>query len=215
MVVGQGSSQKLFLVHKDLVTRHSDFFSAALSKDWKENKTRSVTLEEDDPATFEIFSRFLYSGQIFIVADAGDGSATKPKTLGAGGYNEEWNRLTQCWCLGDKLLSSSFKDAITDTAIARLLTTKKFPLSMPQEVYQASSGDSGMRRLMRDVVVWRWDDYHLSSRFRPDDSIEFYVDVAVTMKKVSEAQRSGDPPYAAKSTCGYHDHNGACYKSMF
>lgn len=55
--------KQTFVIHKDLLVKHSEFFEAATNLKCAEGKKGVVLLEEDDPVTFEIFYNFLYTGK--------------------------------------------------------------------------------------------------------------------------------------------------------
>lgn len=52
-------SRQAFHVHEELVAQHSNFFAAALTKDWKEVQKNIVTLPDEDAVLFEIFTNFV------------------------------------------------------------------------------------------------------------------------------------------------------------
>lgn len=126
VIVGQGQNQQIFFVHKDLLSKHSDFFKTTLENGGKEPEIRTVLLPDEDPAHFEIFAGFLYTGQVFSSKDGDFKPANPPATLAA---DFEYMRLLQSWVLGEKLLSTSLKDACTDAFIAKISETKAHPMS--------------------------------------------------------------------------------------
>lgn len=69
MVVGSGTSEKTFLVHKDLIVKHSEYFVSALKGCWREGREHKVTLSEDNVEAFEIFAQFIYTGKIYIIKE--------------------------------------------------------------------------------------------------------------------------------------------------
>ncbi|KAF2625324.1 hypothetical protein BU25DRAFT_473880 [Macroventuria anomochaeta] len=65
-----GSQHVKFTVHQDLLAFHSPFFRAALIGNFQEAQNKSVTLEEEDPQTFEFFVHWLYYKRLPNEADA-------------------------------------------------------------------------------------------------------------------------------------------------
>ena len=66
--VGSGQIRKVFKVHKKLLCAVSDYFTEALnglsSADNQEIESASIFLEEEEPCTFEVFQRWVYSGKV-------------------------------------------------------------------------------------------------------------------------------------------------------
>ena len=57
-----GPQRKRFVVHKDLLTAQSDFFSKALTGSFKEAEENSIHLKEEDPAAVALLVAWLYLG---------------------------------------------------------------------------------------------------------------------------------------------------------
>ncbi len=64
VVVGNGSAQKSFTLHKNLLCMASEYFHGALNDGFKET-TEGLKLPNDCPVAFEIFYHWLYSGLIY------------------------------------------------------------------------------------------------------------------------------------------------------
>ena len=63
VLVGQEPENQRFNIHKNLVCSVSDFFSAALTGNFKE-ADGTITLSEQDPETFKYFIHWLYTGDL-------------------------------------------------------------------------------------------------------------------------------------------------------
>ncbi|KAL8718375.1 MAG: hypothetical protein Q9225_004483 [Loekoesia sp. 1 TL-2023] len=59
-----GPNKQAFKIHKSLVCRYSTFFRAALTNNFVEASTLSVTLPAQDPDVFKLFGCWLYTGNI-------------------------------------------------------------------------------------------------------------------------------------------------------
>jgi hypothetical protein len=59
-----GAEQKEFLVHGTYLTRDSEFFKAALKKEWTEGQTRRITLPEDSPKTMSHYLTYIYHNKL-------------------------------------------------------------------------------------------------------------------------------------------------------
>ncbi|KAL1642373.1 hypothetical protein SLS58_005447 [Diplodia intermedia] len=68
VVVGGGGDDRetacSFAVHRTLICAFSPFFAAACRGPWKENRSGVVALPEQDPATFELYVKWLYTGEL-------------------------------------------------------------------------------------------------------------------------------------------------------
>lgn len=59
-MVRVGPEQRQYYVHKALLTRHSDYFRNAFNGSWKEADENSISFEDVDTTTFELFVHWLY-----------------------------------------------------------------------------------------------------------------------------------------------------------
>jgi hypothetical protein len=62
--VGQTPTIREFEVHKNLISRSSDFFRSAFEGFFVENSQQKLRLPEEHPEVFEAFCDWLYSGKI-------------------------------------------------------------------------------------------------------------------------------------------------------
>ena len=94
VTVGTGDAQQSFSLHQDLLIQKSEFFKSALHEYFSAGKTKSVTLEDENPELFDQFAKHLYTGKI-------------PPT--------PFENQIQAYLLGEKLLATDFKsDLIFD-----------------------------------------------------------------------------------------------------
>lgn len=131
--------------------------------------------------------------------------------------DKEWQRLVDCWILGDKLSSVSFKDATCDAICDKVRSMSGWPTALHQSIYPASTKMVDIRKLMVDIAVWKWRTGTLENCEMDESWNEFFKDVMVKLHKTSEKERNGIPPFA-NPHCKYHEHVAAklaCYKSMF
>ena len=215
MIVGKGVLTKTFTIEKEILVKHSEFFASAFNSnsDWKESHDNFITMEDETPKYFKVFVQFLYTGKLFVVADVEDNEKSN-KDL--AGLDQEWNHLEKCWVLGEKVLSTSFKDAIADALIAKMRAAGRFPITMHEAVYRNSGGSCDMRRLLVDIAVWSWKHDNMTSRKRDSDLVKFFYDVAVTLHSLKKLGGNKGAPYRKEASCTYHDHGAApCYKTMF
>jgi hypothetical protein len=64
VIIYVGPERKRCLIHKDLLTKQSEYFNSALNGKFKEAEENSIHLEEESPATFDLLVGWLYQGRI-------------------------------------------------------------------------------------------------------------------------------------------------------
>ena len=200
-------------MHKKLLLQHSRYFSACLGKEWREGKNNTVKMEEDDPEAFEVFNHFVYVGKIFTMKES-DLSYDAEKNHST---DHEWDRLMRCWMLGDKLQSTTFKDAITDATTIKKLATRIQLVGVQAQIYENSAGLCGMRKLVVDFAVWEWDQKTISTYLSHTHPAQLLYDLAVALNKARISGIQGSAPFKQANTCYYHDHgdDSPCYKTLF
>lgn len=62
-----GPERKRYLIHKDLLTKQSEFFDRALNGNFKEAEENSIYLEEESPAAFDLLVSLLYKGDVAAI----------------------------------------------------------------------------------------------------------------------------------------------------
>ncbi|CAO2648017.1 Nn.00g089390.m01.CDS01 [Neocucurbitaria sp. VM-36] len=97
-----------WVLPKALISRYSSFLKSACTRDFKERNENRIELPEDDPKVFALFVEWMYYGSYTILA---------PSILSDNTY-DDINMNARCWILGDKLLSTEFKNL----AMGRLYT---------------------------------------------------------------------------------------------
>ncbi|KAH9826006.1 hypothetical protein Tdes44962_MAKER03789 [Teratosphaeria destructans] len=148
ITVKVGRHEKLFVVDEGKLKAHSDFFKAALKQEWNEEQERAVVLpDERDPETFEISSHFINSGANYTRYDGEDTDSE----------SHEWRRLGRLWQLGDRILSTSVRDAATDSIIEEMDVESEIPVPLYQDIYRGGRQDSAARKLMVDVATREWN----------------------------------------------------------
>ncbi|KAK1063220.1 hypothetical protein LTR74_009651 [Friedmanniomyces endolithicus] len=186
VVVGPDDKNETFYLHEELVTTHSDFFAAAMHKDWKEGQDRVIQLPEDDPNYFKMFASFIYTGSAHSLED-GDHDRENLRDW-------EYQCLALAWGLGNKLICIAFQDAIVDALINELMTEgPHYPLGLYRGVYTTTAGNCGLRRLVVDITVFIWPLGQLAKATAYSDCAEFYRDVAARLEGLNDEQRKRNP----------------------
>ncbi|KAF2768003.1 hypothetical protein EJ03DRAFT_253755, partial [Teratosphaeria nubilosa] len=133
-------------VHEQLLIAHSAFFEAALHRDWKEGQQRVISLPLDEPEAFHIYVRYMYTGSLHL----DDIQA-----------NELNMMLCQLYCLGERLLDSTFQDTVLDALVtaSRVRDPATGRRSVPLKsdkvnlIYDGTPLGSPMRKLLVDMAV--------------------------------------------------------------
>jgi hypothetical protein len=96
-----GPEKKLFVVHRDLLIYHSDFFRAALTGNFKEAENNIVALRDDEPHIFEFFVHWLYHKELPTKANA---PAELLKDWDTGDFADSFkiDNIFRLYVLGDK-----------------------------------------------------------------------------------------------------------------
>jgi len=94
--VSVGEQGKIFVMHRDIATRHSSFFKAALSHDWKEAEEKKISLPDCEPEIFEGYLQWVYTGEVVYCSER---------------YKQALE-LVKLWILGDFLGDQNFCDAV-------------------------------------------------------------------------------------------------------
>ena len=153
MVIGTQGASKTWHLPKELLTKSSPFFAAALNGNFQEAQSKVVNLPEDNIGAFESFVQWLYVGEI-----------TLDNCIHTGDDHDNHNcldftfqTLVQAWLLGDKLECPIFKDR----AMLHLIKTASLLEIAPNDVraaFEKSVSGSKLRKLFLDLI--RYDTCH-------------------------------------------------------
>ena len=209
IIVGEGPRSKAFIMHEKIATKFSDFIRAALKIRWQESTHRTILLPEANPAEFDVFEPFVYTGRVYSQAIAERTKSNQDDT--------EYEHLAKLWLLADMLQATTFKDAIVDSLIEKLEPWNKCPSKVHYQIYTGSAGSSAMRRLLIDIVLREWNDKALEKAAKDWFGQDFFADLAIKQMQRKGEKRAVDAPYHGEPNCKYHEHGNAepCYKTMF
>lgn len=142
-----GEKEQELLAHESYLSLHSEFFKAALKKEWIEGQTRTVKLPEEKLETMTFYLDFLYGKGLPT-------DFTKEDTREAKVYE----LLTELFALGERLLDSVIRNA-TVKEIIRFATipskaTRWFPNQTAiSNIYNSTTATSPARRLLVALYV--------------------------------------------------------------
>ncbi|KAI9675665.1 MAG: hypothetical protein M1817_001032 [Caeruleum heppii] len=203
-----GGERRHWLVHHDLLCFHSSFFETALKGHFEESASRKVEFPDDDPAVFELFIQWLYSGSI--------GRAIKPSTDKAYAF-ELAQSCFALWILCDKLGTPRAKNAAVDTFRRSLFYSEKvLSQSTFLKFCTEAAPQSPFRRLLGHWVAWlihnkknaataKDRDMHIDSITEGDSVDGVFVAHLIKALRDNISQYSYSSPLE-KIGCFYHQH---------
>jgi hypothetical protein len=164
----------------------SEFFQAALKKEWVEGQKRIVKLPEEKPETMTFYLDFLY----------GKGLPTN-STKDDSCEGQVYYVLTELFAPGERLLDSSIRNACIKE-IVRFTTIvspddRYFPGNLAvNNIYNSTTARSPAQRLMVDFFMTSGNDKWVNSELHP----EFCQDLATAF--FAQVQSSTHPCCARK-----------------
>jgi hypothetical protein len=150
-----GPQEEQFAVHESCVARNSDFFRAAVKKEWIEGQTRTIKLpEETCIESFVNYLNFACHGRLPTV-----GIETRPESPDKTFTDDPYGELGRIYVIGERMLDKTVQNAVARefVRLAELRSPdKKCELPGPKCVdiiYTGTSNGSPMRRMMVDFYV--------------------------------------------------------------
>lgn len=166
-----GAEQKRMLVHSAYLTRDSDFFKAALKKEWVEGETRVIKLPEEDPETMAHYMTFVYHRKLPF-------EGITPRK--GEDYSARWWILVDLYVCGEVFLHRVIQDAVI-REILRLTRLKCsngsrwYPTRcLVNRMYRGTPEGSPGRRLMVDIHIMKGEKSWLLENPEP----QFATDLA-------------------------------------
>jgi hypothetical protein len=215
VVIGDGENRVELDVPKNRLCEVSEFFAAACSDRWASGRDAIIKLEEEDPKIFGIFLAWAFDGDIknsedyitleYIDAESKKECLTKIQV-----------QLTDCFLLGQQLLSFDFKNDVIDLIIANYrlgLRLSSDPVLL--KIYTNTAPGSPLRRLLVDTAVSKAG--HFRPRSKPTDSYEtlkcfeeYWLEILNSFRYHSRPGRRGARLKACydRDRCEYHEHPG-------
>jgi len=166
-----GPEQTKMTVHGTYITRDSDFFKAALKKEWIEGETRVIKLPEEDPETMAHYMTFVYHNKLPL----DDLRPTKREH-----FNARWPILIDLYVRGERFLNramqnAAIKEVIRLTCVRCGNGMRWFPSrENVDRIYRGTPEGSPIRRLMVDMYAIRGAPEWLSAGA---DGSQFLLDL--------------------------------------
>jgi hypothetical protein len=167
-----GEEQEQMLVHASYLSARSEFFEAALSKNWKEGQSRVIKLPEDDPATVAQYLDWCYNNRLPTQHVWSIDYPAGPMFLA----------LARLYVYGERVLDVSIRSAIIENFVAfsgvvncRSVVHAQYPSPDAIEmVYKGTTATAPIRRLFVDIYVKHGERKWLEAELHP----AFVQDVA-------------------------------------
>jgi hypothetical protein len=167
-----GPEEQKMLVHAHQITVHSEFFAAALKKEWVEGQTREIKMREKQPEIMAYYIEHVYFGKL----------PTDIYTPASPGLEKEegYKSLAQIYVLAERLLDSACRNRILQEFM-RLRDLKCehdvkwnpvwYPINI---IYRGTTTGSPARRLLVDIHAsaaredWYFNDACVDPSFLMD-----------------------------------------------
>jgi hypothetical protein len=176
--------------------------------DWRESKSRSVRLENEEPEVFQIYLHWLYLNTLPVRIDS----------AGVAG-NAEYLQLAKAYVLGDLLQDGNFKDVVLDAIIEKTKSTASdglcwFPVGpVIRHIYDNTLESSVARGLLVDLYTNHGHGNWLYELASPEDlPKEFLYDLAIAVLDKRTPKGTLHQP----DSCKYHQHiadKSVCYRN--
>ncbi|KAJ2901241.1 hypothetical protein MKZ38_002105 [Zalerion maritima] len=164
LVVGTGTFQKKYLVHRELLMFYSVYFARAYrSGAFVESQTNVFPLYDDDPADMEIFLSWLYlcpqckepkDYDVNHACWSNNQSVRRRGQRVVRPIETQWCRpvMEAAWVLGDRLMAADFMDFCLGHVVQHLpsLTVERVEF-----IFESTLQSSSLRRLVRQYVGYR------------------------------------------------------------
>lgn len=204
-----------FMIHEDLVRTSSPFFEKAMSGDWVESNTRTISLYSMAHAAFGLFFNWLYTR---VIWSAGDECDTAPGTEGV----KEIKLLLTAYLLGEMIQCTDFKDTIIDTYIESTRKTGSgISPSWIKNIWKRTPASSEIREVFLDSIVngsrEYWDDYW-EDCYTPEamwQLLRILTDHESERRDGKANPAARPSPVDQTDPCHYHKHDKhglSCYK---
>jgi hypothetical protein len=196
--------------HLEILTKSSTVLQTLLKspQNSKPNETPSISLQESDAKSLNIYLNYLYTARIH----AGHRKDEAPTKTSPEGYTG-LSRLVKCYQLGSRLQDAHFQDAILDAIVTLVCVGKKQGKTMLGLIMQRVKhhyiqlpAGSKARRLFVHLFA-HFGDWRLLEKSDPQ---AFLIETSEVIKR-----GAADDPTVAAAKCVFHEHEGGrCYRDL-
>lgn len=202
-----GTEQHSIFAHASLLSSNSDFFEAALKKEWEEGQKRTVGLPEEHYELVYTYVRWVYAGKIYTISREPNGEPL-------------FENLIKLYVLGEKLIDDAFQDSVLNSIVSMsreehgLKRTRIFPgPDLVITLYNGTPPSSPARKLLAHMFVSRARSDWMESKDdmgRWDVPEAFKDDVVAAFVRLFAAGRFAFnifPSLDHGIPCEYHKHD--------
>lgn len=130
--------ETLLHVHSTALSKSSEFFKNALKPEWRTDHTKPIDMSDVDPAIFEGYCGWLYTGKIMHREN-----------------DQAHTYLASLYVLGERLIDVTLQNSVVAAMIRRGETLEVYPANPPVRIiYAGTPTGSPARRLLVDFWVF-------------------------------------------------------------
>jgi len=162
VVLVVGEEQKEMIVHGTYLVRDSEFFAAAMKKDWPEGKLRRMELPEESPDTIGHYLTYVYGRRFLPTTEIGDVPRVKTTQVNKEPhFGLVFTLLARLYVCGERLLNWDVRRAVVAEMIRLALIkdedghTWGLSSEAVNIIYQGTPKGSPARRVVVDMHVKR------------------------------------------------------------
>jgi hypothetical protein len=159
------------VAHDTYLTRDSDFFKAALKKEWSEGQTRTINLAEERPEAMAQYIGYAYSKRL---------SSEERVHTGIDDFKHAYHLLAMLYVYGERFINPTIQTVVIKE-LFRLPTTKDTSGSLWHPsvkdiniIYRGTPETSAARRFLVDLHVSSGNKNYVHEMLEH----AFFVDVA-------------------------------------
>jgi hypothetical protein len=156
-----GPTEHVVLAHSSHTARNSDFFKAALKKEWIEGQTRVIKLPEERPDVVSHYLNYTYSKALPSVSNPDFTTTPNFET------DQYYELLAELYVLGERLQDQSIRTAVIESSVDswEYLISIKEPANI---IHRGTTAGSPARRLVVDLFLAYGEDFQLNSTCEAD-----------------------------------------------
>ena len=199
ITVEVGSPPAWFRIHASMLCASSDFMRARKKPEWSQGGI-TIKLPDHPSYAFDLYANWLYMRKILTTSD--------PASLEEN--EKEFATLAAAYTLGEAILDTAFKDTIIDALRAKIRPTPSpyiwhFGGEIIRTIYEGTPEGSMARAFLVNLYTSHASEDDLTSA-TVEAPKDFYVDVAVALRKRTETKPTPCFPNTKHSMCLYHSH---------
>jgi hypothetical protein len=184
-----GPKKKRYIIHKDIICHHSEYFRTAYNGRWKESD-EGVSLEDVEVEVFNVFVHWLYTQQLPEDKDFRDIANINNKGQIDNEDHECDTVLLKAFVFGNRFLVADF-ERITHNHLADWLTDYIFgvPYELVILAYEVLPSDSRILGAMAEMQCLNWsprEDGNEKKQIRVNLPKDFLIQVMIRQSELRD-----------------------------